>query len=71
MQEIEFDLKGEEYIELFKLLKAVSLVNSGGEAKMFIEEEEVLVNGQTENRKRNKIRAGAKVQFMDYLILVK
>ena len=71
MQEIEFDLKGEAYIELYKLLKAVTLVNSGGEAKMFIAEGEVQVDGQAETRKRNKIKSGMKVQFMDHLILIK
>ena len=70
MQTIEYDLGDQEYVELFKLLKILNLVNSGGEAKMFIEEGEVLVNDQVETRKRNKIRAGTKIQFMEQIIQV-
>lgn len=52
-----------EYIELFKLLKAENLVGSGGEAKMFISDGLVLVNGEVETRKRYKTRVGDLVEF--------
>ncbi len=52
-----------EYIELFKLLKAVSFVGSGGEAKMLISEGMVLVNGEVETRKRYKTRVGDLVEL--------
>ena len=52
-----------EYIELFKLLKALSLVGSGGEAKMLISDGMVLVNGEVETRKRYKTRVGDLVEF--------
>jgi len=44
-----------EYIELFKLLKFAGLVNDGSEAKMLIENGEVLYNGEVETRKRKKV----------------
>jgi ribosome-associated protein len=47
-----------EYIELYKLLKVLDLVDSGGQAKMLVAEGYVLRNGETETRKRAKIRAG-------------
>ncbi|MFT6843896.1 MAG: ribosome-associated protein [Flavobacteriales bacterium] len=52
-----------EYIELIKLLKIKSLVSSGGEAKMVVDEGLVTVNGETEWRKRAKLRPGDVVVF--------
>ncbi|MFY0628504.1 MAG: RNA-binding S4 domain-containing protein [Reichenbachiella sp.] len=57
--------KGEEYIELNNLLKALSWVGTGGEAKMRIDEGEAIVNGEVETRRRKKIRSGDKVVFAD------
>ena len=59
---IEFKLTS-EYIELVRLLKAVNLVSSGGEAKMAVTDKMVKVNGKTETRKRLKLRKGAVVLF--------
>jgi ribosome-associated protein len=70
MKNIEFDLDGHEYIELNQLLKITGLVNSGGEANNFILNGEVVVNDVVETRKRNKIKAGFKVVFMDRTIVV-
>lgn len=71
MKQIEFALDGQEFIELNRLLKLMSMVNSGGEANMFISDGQVLVNGEVELRKRNKIRAGFKVKFNGQTIVVK
>ncbi len=59
-----------EYIELFKLLKAVNLVATGGHGKLVIEDGEVLLNGQVEYRKRAKIRPGDQVEFNGEVIEV-
>lgn len=64
---IEFKLT-EEYIELIKLLKLLNLVESGADAKIVVEEGEVKYNGETEYRKRKKLRAGDKVEFNGNLI---
>ncbi|WP_028303448.1 RNA-binding S4 domain-containing protein [Oceanospirillum maris] len=53
----------QEPVELFKILKFESLVNSGGEAKMAIEQGYVMVNNQQETRKRRKIVSGDCVEF--------
>ena len=47
-----------EYIELYKLLKLLDLVDSGGEAKMLISEGYISRNGDKELRKRAKIIKG-------------
>jgi ribosome-associated protein len=51
----EFILKT-DYIELNKLLKLLNWVESGGQAGSFIAEGLVKVNGETETRKRCKLR---------------
>ena len=62
MSEIKFPLTT-EYIDLLQLLKATSIVMSGGEAKMFVDDGFVLVNGEPESRRRRKLRVGDVVLF--------
>ncbi|MGI6345436.1 MAG: S4 domain-containing protein YaaA [Bacillota bacterium] len=50
-----------EYITLAQLLKKLNLISSGGEARTFLQEYEVLVNGQPEVRRGRKIRPGDQV----------
>lgn len=54
---------GEDFIELYKVLKVQGMSNAGGEAKHFIEEGQVTVNGEVETRKRKKMIAGDIVSF--------
>ena len=54
---------GEDFIELYKVLKVQGMSNAGGEAKHFIEEGQVTVNGEVETRKRKKIIADDIVSF--------
>ena len=53
----------EEPIELYKILKFESMVQSGGEAKFVIAEGFVRVNGEVETRKSKKIIAGDIIEF--------
>ena len=48
----------DDYIELFKLLKVLDLVNTGGQAKMIVADGYVFRNGEVETRKRAKIIVG-------------
>lgn len=57
MQTIEFLLEG-DYIELLKLLKAVNIAQTGGHAKMIVDDELVVRNGEVETRRRAKIIKG-------------
>ena len=52
-----------EPIELYKILKFESMVQSGGEAKFVIAEGLVRVNGEVETRKSKKIFAGDIIEF--------
>jgi ribosome-associated protein len=54
---MKFELK-DNYIELFKLLKVLDLVDSGAHAKMIVADGYVKRNGETETRKRAKIVKG-------------
>jgi len=54
---MKFELK-DDYIELFKLLKVLDLVDSGAQAKMIVADGYVTRNGEVELRKRAKIIAG-------------
>lgn len=51
------------YIALDQLLKWAGLVMSGGEARGFILEGSVRVNGEAETRRGRKLRNGDKVLF--------
>lgn len=57
-----------EYIELYKLIKLLDLVDSGGQAKQLIEHEMVRRNGEIETRKRAKIVAGDTIRIGDVTI---
>jgi len=67
---MEFQLNGQEFIELMKLLKYEGLVDTGSDAKMYIDNGDVFVNGKQEFRRRNKLRAGDKVDFEGQTILI-
>ncbi|MGS0679779.1 RNA-binding S4 domain-containing protein [Shewanella sp. 125m-7] len=54
---------GEDYIELYKVLKVQGMMSAGGEAKHVISEGLVTVNGEVDTRKRKKVVAGEVVSF--------
>ena len=58
----KISIKG-EYIELIKLLKATGLCDTGGAAKIAVDEGYVTVDGLVESRKRCKIRRGQVVEI--------
>ena len=59
---ITFKLKG-DYIPLIQLLKACNLVQTGGDAQVMVSQGDVLVNGETEYRKRLKVKIGDVIEF--------
>lgn len=50
----EFQLTS-DYIELMKLLKVLHIAQTGGHAKIIVEDGEVVRNGEPEFRKRAKL----------------
>lgn len=69
MQNIEFHLS-REHIALNDLLKLTGVANSGGAGKAMVAQGLVCVDGQLENRKAAKIRAGQVVTLGDVRIQV-
>ena len=51
------------YITLGQLLKKTDIVSTGGQAKMFLAEREVKVNGQTETRRGRKLYPGDEIRL--------
>lgn len=66
----EFKLSA-EYIELVKLLKLLQIAQTGGHAKIIVENGEVIRNGELEFRKRAKLRAGDVIEVMGEKIEIK
>ena len=64
---MQYQLK-DEYIELYKLIKVLDLVDSGAQAKLIIAEGHVMRNGEIELRKRAKIREGEQITIADVTI---
>jgi ribosome-associated protein len=60
----DFKIQG-DYIELIQLLKVLGIAQTGGHAKMIVEEGEVIRNGEVELRKRAKLVPGEKIQIGD------
>jgi ribosome-associated protein len=54
-----------EFIKLDSLLKFAGLVDTGGEAKILIQEGQVLVNGEVCTMRGKKIRSGDTVSIGD------
>ncbi len=62
MREVEIT---KEPVELYKILKFEGMASSGGEAKLVIEQGQVVVNGTVETRKRKKIISGDIIEFQN------
>jgi len=69
MERVEFKLEG-EYIELLQLLKAIDLAQTGGHAKMIVDDGGVLRDGEVELRRRAKIRVGDQLEIDGQLNVV-
>jgi len=66
---MQFELK-EDYIELFKLIKVMDLVDSGAQAKNIVADGYVKRNGEVELRKRAKIVKGDVIEVAEAVIEV-
>jgi len=45
-----------EFITLGQFLKLADIIGSGGEAKWFLAEHEIVINGEIDNRRGRKLR---------------
>lgn len=67
---MQIELKN-EFITLGQLLKTCNFVSTGGEAKIFLQEETVLVNGEKENRRGRKLRPGDVIRIQSQIIEIR
>jgi ribosome-associated protein len=70
METVEFQLRG-EFVELCNLLKLTGVADSGGRGKALVAAGEVRLDGQVENRKTAKVRAGQVVECQGVRISVR
>ena len=63
--------ENEPYITLQALLQVGGVISTGGMAKIFLNENEVMVNGERENRRGRKLYPGDKVIVEKQAFLVK
>ncbi len=57
----EFKLTN-EYITLGQFLKEESIISSGGQAKWYLQDNPVLLNGVKEQRRGKKLRSGDRLE---------
>ena len=60
----------EEYITLGVLLKIAGIIDTGGQAKFFLSENVVLVNGEEDNRRGRKLYHGDEIQVLGKSFLI-
>ena len=60
----------DEFIKLDSLMKFSGLVQTGGEAKLLIQNGQVLVNGEVCTMRGKKMRDGDKAQYGDRIVEV-
>lgn len=71
MSEQTFKIKsGQEYITLNKLLQIMHIAQTGGHAKIMIQNEQVMVNGKIDTRVRKKLVKSDQVEVDDHLIKI-
>lgn len=57
----DFAIKG-NYITLSQFLKEESIISSGGQAKWYLQDNPVKLNGESENRRGKKLHPGDKLE---------
>ena len=62
--------KGEDFITLGILLKLAGIIDTGGQAKWFLSENAVLVNGEEENRRGRKLYHGDRILIQNQSFII-
>lgn len=60
-----------EYITLGQLMKFAGLAHSGGDIKYLLQESEITVNDENENRRGKKLYPGDVIKINDQIITIK
>ena len=53
-----------DYITLGQFLKLADIIQTGGEAKIFLAEHEVKIDGEIDNRRGRKLRGGEIIEIL-------
>ena len=53
-----------EYITLGQFLKLADIIQTGGEAKNFLAEHEIVIDGEIDNRRGRKLRGGEIIEVL-------
>ena len=61
----------EEFITLNVLLKLADIISTGGMAKIYLQENIVLVNGEEENRRGRKLYRGDVIEVENKAFIIK
>ncbi|WP_026962700.1 S4 domain-containing protein YaaA [Alicyclobacillus herbarius] len=59
-----------EYMTLSQFLKRINAIDTGGQAKFFLREHTVRVNGEPEVRRGRKLRPGDKVEIFHQVYVI-
>ena len=62
--------KDEPFITLGVLLKITGLIDTGGQAKWFLAENKVLVNGEEDNRRGRKLYHGDVIEVLNHTFTI-
>ena len=60
----------QEFIALQALLQITDIISTGGMAKVFLMDNEVLVNGELENRRGRKLYPGDEVKVLNKTFII-
>lgn len=55
-----------EFITLGQFLKLAEVIQSGGMAKWFLSEHDIIINGEQDQRRGRKLRSGDKIQIAGF-----
>ena len=53
-----------EYVTLGQFLKLADIIQTGGEAKLFLSENRIIINGEEDDRRGRKLREGDVVEVL-------
>ena len=53
-----------EYVTLGQFLKLADIIQTGGEAKFFLSENRIIINGEEDDRRGRKLREGDVVEVL-------
>lgn len=70
MEEKIFLNENKEYITLNEFLKLTDFISTGGQAKYYLQENEVFVDDELETRRGRKLYPGMKVRIGDSNFLI-